>query len=67
MWTWTSAMQIVAESTAVSPVYSAASPSASCQDSSTHAFTLRSYSRRFSLNSCAAIEFAGEFGLGSLS
>ena len=41
--------------------------SQSTQDCSTHAFTLFSYSRRFSLNSCAAIELAGELGFGSLS
>lgn len=34
---------------------------------STQAFTRFSYSRRFSLYNWAAIEFAGEFGLGSLS
>ena len=34
---------------------------------STQALTRFSYSRRFSLKSWAAIEFAGEFGLGSLS
>lgn len=34
---------------------------------STHAFTRFSYSRRFSLYSWAAIELAGELGLGSLS
>jgi len=33
---------------------------------STHAFTRFSYSRRFSLYSCAAIALAGEFGFGSL-
>ena len=34
---------------------------------STHALTRFSYSRRFSLNSCAAIELAGELGFGSLN
>ena len=37
------------------------------QDCSTQAFTRFSYSRLFSLKSCAAIELAGEFGLGSLN
>ena len=36
-------------------------------DCSTQAFTRFSYSLRFSLNNCAAIEFAGEFGFGSLN
>lgn len=34
---------------------------------STQAFTLFSYSRRFSLYNWAAIELAGEFGFGSLN
>jgi len=47
--------------------YSFMSSSSCCHDSSTHVFTRLLYSLRFSLNSCAASELAGELGFGSQS